>query len=80
MKDTMLNRRTVNLAIVALLTLLFASCAVESPTTANLSASTAATYLQTVGPAKANTDHLQPHPSDSPEFYQWGAEKDLLQY
>jgi hypothetical protein len=76
----MLNRSTVNLTIVALLTLLFAGCAVESPRTENLSATTAATYLRTVGPAKGNTDDLQPNPSDSPEFYNWGSEKDLLPY
>ena len=76
MKNTMLKRRTVNLTVLALLTLLFAGCAVQ-PITENPSVATTASYLQTVGPAKGKTDDLQPNPSDSPEFYHWGSEKDL---
>lgn len=70
MKNTILNGRTVNLTVVALLTLLFAGCAVE-PQTANLSVTTTAAYMRTDGPATGETDDLQPDPSDSPEFTQW---------
>ena len=72
MKNTILNRNTVNLAVVALLTLLFAGCAV-APKAENLSG--AAAYLRTVSPATEETDDLQPDPSDSPAFYQWGDQK-----
>jgi hypothetical protein len=68
----MLNRVTVNLTAVAFLTLLFAGCAV-APKTENLSMGTTAAQIRTGFP-----DDLQPNPSDSPEFTQWGAKKDLL--
>jgi hypothetical protein len=71
MKNTMPNRRTVNLTVVALLTLLFAGCAV-APNAENLSVATTSVYVRRGGP-----DGLQPNPSDSPEFTQWGAKKDL---
>ena len=70
MKNTILNRNTVNLAVVALLTLLFAGCAAE-----NLSMGTTAAHMRTGGRAIEETDDLQPDPSDSPAFYQWGDEK-----
>jgi hypothetical protein len=62
MKNAMLNRRTVNLTVVALLTLLFAGCAV-APNAENPSvASTAVT---------GSPDHLRSNPSDSPGFNQF---------
>ena len=72
MKKTILNRSTVNLAVVALFALLFAACAVESPNAGNLSMGTTAAYMRATFP-----EPLQPDPSDSPEFTQWGAKKDL---
>jgi hypothetical protein len=72
MKNTILNRRTVNLAVVALLTLLFAGCAAE-----NLSMGTTAAPVRTDGRAIQEADYLQPNPSDSPEFYQWGDRKNV---
>jgi type IV pilus biogenesis protein CpaD/CtpE len=72
MKNTILNRNTVNLAVVALLTLLFAGCAAE-----NLSMGTTAAHMRTTDPAIAETDDLQPNPSDSPKFYQWGDMKNV---
>jgi hypothetical protein len=66
MEKTMLNRRTVNLTVVALLTLLFAGCAV-APKAENLSMATTATHTRARFP-----DDLQPNPSDSPGFTPWG--------
>jgi hypothetical protein len=71
MKNTMPNQKTVNLTVVALLTLLFAGCAV-APKAENLSMATTTAYTRA-----ASADDLQPNPSDSPEFTHWGAEKDL---
>ena len=62
MKNTMLKRRTVNLIVVALSTLLFVGCAV-APNAENPSgASTAVTG----GP-----DHPRSNPNDSPGFNQF---------
>jgi hypothetical protein len=77
MKNTILDRSTVNLAVVALLTLLFAGCAVESPRTENLSMGATAAHMRTGGRVIEQTDYLQPDPSDSPEFYQWGDRKNV---
>jgi hypothetical protein len=72
MKNTKLSRSTLNLAVVALLTLLFAGCAV-APEGENLSMGTTAAHTRVAFPYS-----LQPDPSDSPEFTQWGSKKDLL--
>jgi hypothetical protein len=66
MENTMLNRRAVNLTVVALLTLLFAGCAV-APSAENLSVPTTGLHMRTGGP-----DDLQSNPSDSPGFNEWG--------
>jgi len=72
MKRTMLHQATVvNLTVVALLTLLVAGCAV-APKTENVSMATITAHTRAAFP-----DALQPNPSDSPEFTQWGAKKDL---
>jgi hypothetical protein len=65
MKNTMLNRRTVNLTVVALLTLLFAGCAV-APNAENPSVASTAVHTQTGGP-----DQLRSNPSNSPGFNQF---------
>jgi hypothetical protein len=65
MKNTMLNRRTVNFTVVALLTLLFAGCTV-APDAENPSVAMTAVNTRTAGP-----DHLQSNPSDSPPFNQF---------
>jgi hypothetical protein len=71
MKNTMLNQRTVNLTVVALLTLLFAGCAV-TPNAQNVSVATTAVHKRTGGP-----DTLQSDRSDSPGFNQWGVMKNV---
>ena len=70
MENTMLNRRAVNLTVVALLTLLFAGCAV-APEAENLSMATVAAHIRA-----DFADDLQPNPGDSPEFTPWGSHED----
>jgi hypothetical protein len=68
-KNRILSGGTVNLAVVAFLTLLFGGCAV-APKAENLSMATAAAHIR----ADFAGD-LQPHPSDSPEFTPWGPDE-----
>ena len=65
MKNTMLKRRTVNLIVVALSTLLFVGCAV-APNAENPSVATSAAQIRTSGP-----DDLRSNPNDSPGFNQF---------
>ena len=74
MKNSPLNRSTFKLTVVALLTLLFAGCAAESPSAGNLSFGA---QMRTGGPATQKSDDLQSNPKDSPEFIHWGSSKDL---
>ncbi|HEY1477960.1 MAG TPA: hypothetical protein VGF37_09780 [Chthoniobacterales bacterium] len=67
---TMLNRSTIHLAVVALLTLLFAGCAVV-PKAENVSMATTAANMRADFP-----DDLQPNPNDSPGFTPWGGGAD----
>jgi hypothetical protein len=76
MKNTIVNRSRINLVVVALFTLLFAGCAV-APKGENLSVGTTAVHMWTGGPAIEEADDLQPDPSDSPEFSQWGSRNHL---
>jgi hypothetical protein len=69
----MLNRSTIHLAVVALLTLLFAGCAV-APKTENLSVGATSMHSRTDGSAIGEADDLQSNPSDSPGFTPWGAD------
>ena len=70
MNNTLLNGRTVNLTVIALLTLLFAGCAV-APKAENLSMATAAAHIRA-----DFADDPQSNPSDSPEFAPWGPDED----
>jgi len=76
MTNTTLDRSRVNLAVVALFTLLFASCAV-APNAEKLSTGTTARHTRTGDLAIGENDGLQPDPSDSPKFYQWGDRKNV---
>jgi hypothetical protein len=76
MKNTIVNRSRVNLVVVALFTLLFAGCAV-APNAENLSVGTTARHMRTGGPAIGEADDLQPDPSVSPKFFQWGDRKNV---
>ena len=85
MKNTILNRSTVNLAVVAISTLLFAGSALaakpenqsEATTAAHMRTGASAAHMRKVDPAKGNTDNLQPNANNSPEFTQWGPQTDL---
>jgi uncharacterized lipoprotein YajG len=74
----MLRRSTLNLTVVALLTLLFAGCAV-APKAENLSVATTAAHMQTSSLAIVEPDDLQSSPSDSPGFTPWGPLKNVWQ-
>jgi hypothetical protein len=74
MKNSTLNRSTFKLTVVALLTLLFAGCAAESPSAGSLSFGA---QMRTGGPATQKSDDLQSNPKDSPQFIHWGSSKDL---
>jgi len=69
-KNRILSGGAVNLTVVAFSTLLFAGCAV-APKTENLSMAATAAHMWAGFP-----DALQPDPSDSPEFIQWGPDED----
>ena len=70
---TMLNRSTIHLAVVALLTLLFAGCAV-APKTENLSVGTTSMHPRIDRLAIEEADDLQNNPLDSPGFKPWGVD------
>lgn len=64
-----------NSIVIALLTLLFASCAV-GPKTENLSVGATSMHPRTDDSAIVEADDLQSNPSDSPGFTPWGGGAD----
>ncbi len=64
-----------NFIVVALLTPLFADCAV-APKTENLSVGTTSMHSRTDGSAIGEADDLQSNPKDSPGFTPWGGGAD----